>query len=125
MGSMRSNALNSYATKRPAKLKEREVNDIQFTKTQGKAAQKSKTKIVVKCNCGFPNNLFIRGEGITDLSWDKGIAMKNTKEDEWIWETDRPFSKAQFKIVLNDRQYECGENHMVECGKSLTLSPQF
>lgn len=92
--------------------------------TQNKSNQKQ-TKIIVKCNCGFPNNLFIRGEGIAELGWERGIAMKNINTDEWIWETDKPFTKVQFKIMLNDRQYEVGENHILEYGSQITLTPKF
>src|ERR1700730_14510198 len=61
---------------------------------QTKPSQSKFTKIVVKCNCGFPNNLYLRGEGISGLSWDKGVLMKCAKSDEWIWETDKPFGNA-------------------------------
>lgn len=83
------------------------------------------TKIVVKCNCGFPNNLYIRGEGIKGLSWEKGTLMHCTKSDEWVWETDAPFSHGEVKIVLNDKQYELGENHEVDCGSSINFTPKF
>lgn len=84
-----------------------------------------KTKIVVNCNCGFPNGLYIRGEGIKGLSWDKGILMKCTKDDEWVWETDVPFSHGQIKVLINDKQYELGENHHVDCGKHMSFAPKF
>jgi hypothetical protein len=83
------------------------------------------TKITVKFDCGFPNNLFIRGEGLPGINWEKGVMLKNIKADEWTWETNKPFSKALYKILINDRQYECGENHAIECGKSIVLSPKF
>ena len=83
------------------------------------------TKIIIKYNCGFPNNLFIRGEGLSGLNWDRGVAMKNVKSDEWMWETDKPFNKAQFKILLNDRVYEQGPNHSIECGKTGIFAPKF
>lgn len=84
-----------------------------------------KTKIVVKCDCGFSNALYIRGQGIPGLSWDHGIQMKCTKPDEWIWETDKSFKQAEFKILLNDKEYEAGENHNVSCGKSCSIKPNF
>ena len=86
---------------------------------------KTVTKITVKYNCGFPNNLFIRGEGIQGLNWEKGVALKNVKADEWTWETDKPFNKAKFKILLNDMHYENGENHIPDCGKQITCTPKF
>lgn len=83
------------------------------------------TKIVVSCNCGFSNSLYIRGEGIKDLSWEKGTLMNCTKADEWVWETDTPFTHAQIKVLLNDKEYELGENHDVDCGKQVKIAPQF
>lgn len=88
-------------------------------------ARKGTTKIVVKCNCGFPNSLYLRGEGIPGVNWEKGIRMQCVKADEWVWETDKPFAEAQFKILLNDAKYETGENHSIQCGKSLTFVPKF
>lgn len=90
-----------------------------------KPNQTNSTKITIKYNCGFPNNLFIRGEGVPGLNWDHGVALKNVKSDEWTWETDKPFTKGQIKILLNDRVYEKGTNHALECGKPTTLNPQF
>lgn len=83
------------------------------------------TKITVKYDCGFHNKLFIRGEGVDGLSWDKGILMNCTKNDEWSWETDKHFKNAKFKILLNDSEYECGENHTINCDKSLCVTPAF
>lgn len=101
--------------------------------TESRAHKKSQglqsathTKVVIKFNCGFSNNLYIRGEGVTGLSWEKGTPMKCTKADEWVWETDNSFNnKAQIKVLINDKQYELGENHTIDCGKSFTFSPSF
>ncbi len=93
--------------------------------TDSQPATSKQTKIIVKFNCGFPNNLYIRGEGIKGLSWDRGILMKCTKADEWIWETDASFSKGKVKVLLNDKQYELGENHDIACGKSVSFQPRF
>jgi hypothetical protein len=89
------------------------------------ATSSKHTKIVVKCNCGFSNNLYLRGEGVKGLSWDKGTLMKCTKADEWVWETDTPFNHAQIKVLINDKEYELGENHDVDCGKSVSYAPRF
>ena len=95
------------------------------TPTRSKSVQTKTTTIVVKCNCGFPNNLFVRGEGVNGLSWNRGAPMKNVKADEWVWETSQQFNRAQFKILLNDKQYEVGENHTMECGVSIRITPKF
>jgi hypothetical protein len=96
------------------------------TERKATAAKKeSKTKVTVHFDCGFSNLLFIRGEGISGLSWEHGIQMKCTKPNEWVWETDKPFKQAQFKVLLNDTQYEDGENHSLSQGKASTIIPIF
>jgi len=106
---------------------------MQECTTESRAQKKSQpseqtahTKVVIKFNCGFSNKLYIRGEGIKGLSWEKGTLMKCTKADEWVWETDNAFkNKAQVKVLINDKEYELGENHTIDCGKSFTFSPRF
>lgn len=83
-----------------------------------------KTKIIIKYNAGFPNQLFIRGEGAS-LSWDKGQKLVNVKADEWTWETTQNFSQCQFKILLNDQVYEKGENHLLNEGALIQYTPSF
>lgn len=84
----------------------------------------SKTRVMVKYDVGFGNNLFLRGKG-ANLSWDKGIALKNHKNDEWIWETDVPFSSCEFKVLVNDRCFEIGDNHTLTSGASIQYTPRF
>jgi hypothetical protein len=104
---------------------EMEAKQSQASRRQ--QTQQSQTKIVVKCNCGFTNKLFIRGEGVQGLSWDKGTLMKCTKPDEWEWETSKPFNHAEVKIVLNDdnAKWEQGPNHAIDPGNQITFSPKF
>jgi hypothetical protein len=94
-----------------------------LSKTKG--TKSTKTKVVAHIDCGFTNNLFIRGEGVSSLSWDKGIQMKNTGPNEWVWESDRPFSTMQFKVLVNDSWYEQGNNHSLGFGQNMDFSPQF
>lgn len=84
----------------------------------------NKTRIIIKYDVGFGNSLFIRGTG-ANLNWDKGIPMKNIKNDEWLWETETPFSKAEFKILINDKHYETGHNHMIHSGNMIQYTPRF
>lgn len=95
------------------------------TPAKQKATKTPKTKIVAHIDCGFTNNLFIRGEGVSTLSWDKGIQMKNIGPNEWVWESDRPFSTMQFKVLVNDSWYEQGNNHTVAFGQEMDFTPQF
>lgn len=89
-----------------------------------KSSSHQKTRVVIKYDVGFNNSVFIRGKG-ANLSWEKGISLKNTKPDEWVWETDLPFTTCEFKVLINDDHYENGENHPLACGKSLEYTPQF
>lgn len=82
------------------------------------------TRIIVKYDVGFNNSVYLRGEG-ADLSWDRGILLKNIRADEWLWETNILFSKCEFKVLINDRQYELGENHHLQCGTSFEYTPSF
>ena len=86
--------------------------------------QNPKTKITVKFDTGFPNQLFIRGKG-ANLNWDKGQPLKNTKSDEWVWEFEAPFSTCEFKVLINDRIYENGTNHFVNAGSTILYTPSF
>lgn len=95
--------------------------------TPAKAAntiKASMTRVVVKYDIGFSNTMYIRGKG-ANLSWDKGIPLKNTKNDEWVWETDLNFSNAEFKVLINDKIYEAGYNHTLQSGSTLEYTPQF
>lgn len=83
-----------------------------------------KTHITIKYDVGFPNQLTIRGKG-ANLNWDKGQPLKNVRNDEWIWETETPFSHCEFKVLINDRQFETGENHHLTQGASVIYTPHF
>ncbi|MBA3816709.1 MAG: hypothetical protein H0X29_09385 [Parachlamydiaceae bacterium] len=83
-----------------------------------------KTRIVIKFDVGFKNSITIRGKG-AGLSWDRGLSLKNTKADEWMWETETPFTTGEFKVLINDTRYELGENHTLRCGASIHYAPKF
>jgi hypothetical protein len=82
------------------------------------------SRIIINYDVGFGNRLSIRGNG-ANLSWDEGIVLDNVKPDEWIWETKVPFSTCEFKILINDNQFEIGDNHPLICGTSLQYTPCF
>lgn len=83
-----------------------------------------KTRIIVKYDVGYANQLYVRGKG-ANLSWNHGIPLKNIKADEWIWETDSSFKACEFKVLINDQQYEGGQNHPLACGASIQYTPNF
>ncbi len=82
------------------------------------------TKIIIQYDVGFSNLIYVRGKGAT-LSWEKGIPLKNTKDNEWIWETTTPFTTCEFKVLINDKEYEIGDNHLLSCGASIHYTPKF
>jgi len=89
-----------------------------------KKAKTNLTRIVIRYDVGFNNSIFIRGSG-AGLSWDKGIKLMNTSRNEWVWETDKPFNSGAFKVLINDSQYEQGDNHTLICEKCLEYTPRF
>lgn len=84
-----------------------------------------KTRIVVQVEEDFPSELYLRGEGVSGLSWEKGVHMKHERPEEWIFETDEPFSTGSFKVLVNDQTYELGENHTLYPGASIRINPKF
>lgn len=82
------------------------------------------TRVTIKYDVGFTNFLTIRGSG-ANLSWDKGVPLKNIKKDEWVWENTMPFSQCEFKILLNDKEYELGDNHVIQSGSTILYTPRF
>lgn len=89
-----------------------------------KSLTSRKTRVVIKYDVGFNNSLYIRGKG-ANLSWEKGVCLKNTKSDEWVWESDLPFTTCEFKVLINDSQYENGDNHPLACGQTFEYTPHF
>lgn len=89
------------------------------------AKKTSKTRIVVQMDAQFPQTLYLRGEGVSDLSWEKGIELKHTKPDEWVFETDELFANGQFKVLINDETFELGEGHSLYPGASMRINPKF
>lgn len=94
-------------------------------KTKKTTAKGGKTKVTVKFDAGFGNALYVRGCGCTNLSWEKGKKLKNTKEDEWIFETTSPVKNGEFKILINDSIYEDGDNHTLCQGENVMCIPYF
>jgi hypothetical protein len=84
----------------------------------------SRSAIRIKYNVGYGNNLFIRGQG-PGLSWMQGVPLTNIAVDEWIWETAEPFDSCEFKILMNDTNYEAGENHRLPPGATVQYTPNF
>lgn len=105
----------------PSSNEENELNDG-FNMHREKP--KTKTRVIVKYDVGFSNNLYLRGSG-ANLSWERGVPLKNVSADEWVWETDIPFSSCEFKVLVNDKDFEAGENHILKSGATLRYTPNF
>ncbi len=84
-----------------------------------------KTRIVVQTEEDLPSPIFLRGEGVSDLSWEKGVELKHEKSDEWVFETDELFATGSFKVLINDQTYELGESHPLYPGASIRVNPKF
>jgi hypothetical protein len=83
-----------------------------------------KTRITIRYDVGFSNALYLRGNG-AHLSWDKGVLLKNLGPDLWFWETSLPFTSCEFKVLINDKEYEIGDNHILSCGATVQYTPMF
>jgi asparagine synthetase A len=92
--------------------------------TDAQSKKKTKTRVLIKYDVGFENALYIRGQG-ADLSWEKGKKLHNVAPDEWLWESSLPFKECEFKVLINDKQYEQGENHHLSGGSAIQYTPRF
>ena len=90
-----------------------------------KAYTRKPTVAVMKCDIGFGNTLFIRGEGTKNLSWDKGLALTfDEKEQGWCFRMTEK-QPVTFKVLINDTQWSEGENFTLSPGKKQTFEPIF
>lgn len=112
-------------------IKKTNSNDSYFAgfsqpQSQSATSQRGnkKTKVTIHYDVGFNNFFTIRGKG-GNLNWEKGQPLKNVKTDEWVWETDSEFTHCQFKVLINDTQFELGEDHHLAGGSSIKYTPKF
>jgi len=81
------------------------------------------TRVAVVLNGNIQGKPFIRGNG-PGMSWEKGTELK-LDNGKWIYQTTEEFKNFEYKILLNDQQWEKGENHKSECGISQDISVYF
>ncbi len=67
---------------------------------------------------------FVRGEGV-GLNWQSGTKMTQVGPDTWELRVQGFFESGSYKIVLDDRDWESGENHLMISGKTVEHTPQF
>jgi hypothetical protein len=84
-----------------------------------------KTRIVVQVDSQFTHRIFLRGEGPTGLNWQKGVELIHAKPDEWIFETETPFATGEFKVLVDDKTFELGDNHPLYPGATIRINPKF
>lgn len=93
-----------------------------------------KTEIIVNYDCGYQNAIFIRGSGtkgrgsgsdLEELSWSRGIPLKNISENKWVFECETPKGTCEYKILLNDEIYEYGGNHILLPSENNFVTPHF
>lgn len=88
-----------------------------------------KTKIVVRYDVGFGNNLYLRGKGAPGLDWVTGVKMTCTKPPNlWTWECDSASidpSNFKYKVLINNRIWEKGVDHEAKPGENTEVIPNF
>lgn len=83
------------------------------------------TNIVAYVDVGFGNTLYVRGEGCSELSWDKGIPLENVSSSEWSLTMKKVTDKITFKFLINDDIWAEGENLSIQAGSNSVSSPVF
>ena len=85
---------------------------------------KDKTVAIIKCDIGWGNTLFIRGEN-KPLNWEKGKPLSYDEEKQgWIYENSTK-KDLEFKVLINDEHWSEGENFVLHVGKTETFEPKF
>lgn len=83
------------------------------------------TRIIARVDVGFGNSLYIRGEGASGLSWDRGVLLDNVNPYEWTLSTKNAKSEITFKFLINDEIWAVGDNITVAKGDTSVSSPVF
>ena len=81
--------------------------------------------LTITYDCGYGHSIYIRGKGNADLSWDKGIKLRNDGPNKWIYETDKDFDDLEFKVLIDDQHWEDGTNHHIDRDATLEYTPSF
>jgi len=88
-------------------------------------SKKPVTTVVAQCDVGWGNNLYIRGEG-GGLSWEKGILMEASGDNEWKWTSSDAGKGIEFKFLVNDELWSEGENlSILKPGTTSINAPTF
>jgi hypothetical protein len=112
------------AQKKPSSVKEATPLSKPQVSNCNPSKSALKTRVTIRYDVGFNNELYIRGSS-AGLNWNKGKLLDNVESDKWVWETELPFELCEFKVLLNDDQYEIGINHLLSNGSNYEYSPHF
>jgi hypothetical protein len=77
-------------------------------------------RIIVRYQGNPGDRLFLHGTGPGMQGWQRGIEMRR-ENNLWVYESREPFERFEFKVMLNDQQWETGENHTIATGKPVVL----
>ncbi len=106
-------------------LEQMEQKELQFSQ-YASPFSRPMTYITIKFDTGLGNSLWICGNG-PKMSWDaaKALPLRCVGTDTWVYETTEPFQAFSFKILLNGKAWETGQDHSVERNKPIEITPQF
>ncbi len=82
------------------------------------------TTVTALIDVGFGNALYIRGEG-PGLSWDQGLLLECVDDNKWKITLPESAHPIVCKFLLNDREWNLGEDYTVAPGTSITITPVF
>lgn len=88
------------------------------------APQRLVTTITALIDVGYGNALFLRGEG-PGLSWDQGVPLTCVEGGKWSVSLPESSHPVVCKFLLNDQEYNLGDNYTVAPGTSITITPVF
>jgi hypothetical protein len=116
------------ATAKPKAVKKTVVKKAP-AKPDSKADKKKSTApktitISAKVDVGFGNTLYLRGEG-KDLSWDQGLPMVCVADDEWSLTISKSSKPRIFKFLVNDEQWNLGEDYSLRANQAGSFKPSF
>ena len=112
------------AKKAPAKKVAAKKAPVKKSAAKKAAGKLQSTTLVAQVDVGFGNTLFVRGEG-GDLSWEKGIPMKNISPYEWTFASKAKGGDLVCKLLINDEIWADGDNLTVPAGTRHICSPAF
>lgn len=80
------------------------------------------TTIRATFDVGYGHALYLRGSG-WPLSWGAGEPMQWSEGDTWSLTLPGVHGALEVKVLIDDQQWEDGENHRVEAGGELSFVP--